>query len=110
MINRPRKELLELLAISKIIFTASKETFGIATVEGIASGCVPIVPDNSAHPETVPIPCYRYLNDIEAVQMINYAMDNTNEENIEKIQLHIKKFSPENFERDFLNTVKSVMM
>ena len=61
--NISRDNLKEILAESKIFFHTGEETFGISVVEGIASGCVPIVPDNTAHRETVPFEELRYEPD-----------------------------------------------
>lgn len=109
IINQPRKELLKLLAQSKIIFSSSQETFGIAIVEGIASKCIPIVPNNSANKEVVPLLGCRYDSKSEAIELINTVMSAKNELKIDILSEHIKQFSYENFERNFLNTVKSVI-
>lgn len=67
-----RDDLKEILARSKVYFCASKETFGISTIEAIASGCIPVVPDNSAHPETVPFDELRFG---DPRQIIHDALD-----------------------------------
>ena len=46
--------ILRVLAGARAYLHASKETFGIAAAEAVAAGCVPVVPDSSAHAETVP--------------------------------------------------------
>ena len=38
----------------------------MAVVKVVAAGCVPVVPDNSAHPETVPFAELRYGTKAEA--------------------------------------------
>ena len=44
-----------LLAASDVIVsTAEHETFGIAAVEAMAAGCVPLLPDRLSYPEIVP--------------------------------------------------------
>ena len=48
------------LGRARVYLHASKETFGIAVAEAVAAGCMPVVPDNSAHPETVPFAKLRY--------------------------------------------------
>lgn len=48
----------------------SEETFGVAVVEAAAAGCVPVVPDNSAHPETVPFAELRYGSEGEAAGIV----------------------------------------
>ena len=52
--NMERSYLVEKMNTSKVYFHCSKETFGISIVESISAGCIPIVPNNSAHKETVP--------------------------------------------------------
>jgi glycosyltransferase involved in cell wall biosynthesis len=45
----------ELLAASDVtVSTAEHETFGIAAVEAMAAGCVPLLPDRLSYPEIVP--------------------------------------------------------
>ncbi|MFB5613130.1 MAG: glycosyltransferase, partial [Nitrosarchaeum sp.] len=58
--NIDRTDLVTRLNNSKIFFHCSNETFGISVIESIAAGCIPIVPDNSAHKETVPFEELRY--------------------------------------------------
>ena len=58
--NLERDRVIENLKKSKVYFHASPETFGITIIESIAAGCIPIVPDNSAHKETVPFAELRY--------------------------------------------------
>lgn len=109
VINQPRSELLELMADSKVMFTSSLETFGITTVEGIASGCVPVVPNKSAHPEVVPVLGCRYNNKAEAINHIEEIMVESNKLKMDILSAHIKDFDFENFKRNILNTVKSVV-
>lgn len=52
-----RDRYQELLAESDIVVScAEHEFFGVATVEAIAAGCVPVLPDDLAYPEIVPRP------------------------------------------------------
>lgn len=45
----------ELLSQSDIVVScANHEFFGVATVEALAAGCVPVLPNNLAYPEIVP--------------------------------------------------------
>jgi len=53
-----------LLGSSGVISPCLQETFGIGVVEGMALGCVPIVPDRLSYQETVPKE-YRYSNESE---------------------------------------------
>lgn len=104
----PRDKLRYILAESKIIFSASFETFGISTIEGIASGCIPVVPNNSAHPEVVPIHGLRYDTEAEAVHTIESAMMGSFS-GTGLLKAHINKYSFATFKTNFLNTIETVM-
>ena len=97
MENPSRDEFLGIMSESKIYFTSSRETFGITTIEAIASGCIPILPDNSAHPETVPFPELRYNIGHDAVRKSEKMMES--EYDIIPLQLHIRQFNHDNFAR-----------
>lgn len=105
----PRDNLKELLAESKIIFTSSKETFGITTIEGIASGCIPIVPDNTAHQETVIFPYLRYDSEQRAVDIINLEMENIDRKLIGFLQQSIERFSFDTFKTKWLNAIEKAL-
>ena len=64
--NLDRRRLEGILASARVYLHSCTEDFGISVVEGIAAGCVPIVPNNSAHPETVPFGELRYDTEEEA--------------------------------------------
>lgn len=55
-----------------VIAPSEQETFGIGIVEGMACGCIPIVPDKLAFQETVPTQ-FRYRDDSDMQQMIDDA-------------------------------------
>ncbi len=99
MPNGSREQLKELLAQSKIYFHTAEETFGISVVESIASGCIPIVPNNSAHPETVPPEELRYTaNDIDsAVSKLCNAVSGNYDHRIDYLKKHISKFDISEF-------------
>jgi len=75
--NIDRNDLIMHLNNSKVYFHCSNETFGITVIESIAAGCIPIVPNNSAHIETVPFDELRYIpNDIlDAKTKLRNALD-----------------------------------
>jgi hypothetical protein len=101
-----KRELIEkYLNSSKIYFQSSKETFGISVIEGIMAGCIPIVPDNTANRETVPINELRYKeNDKnDAKKKIESALRNDFDKYLLKLQLHAKTFSEENFQKNIIN-------
>ena len=96
--NLERKNLVEKVNKSKIYFHCSPETFGITVVESIAAGCIPIVPNNSAHAETVPFAELRYTpNDVlNAKTKLKNALDGKYDQLqktlIEKIKIYDKNY------------------
>lgn len=76
-INCERKTIIDAFAHAKVYFHSSVETFGITVVEAMASGCIPIVPDNSAHRETVPFEELRYIPNslLDATQKVMGALE-----------------------------------
>lgn len=57
----PEGEYRELLCRADVVLaSARQENFGIAVVEAVAAGCVPVVPDAMAYPETISDPDLRY--------------------------------------------------
>jgi glycosyltransferase involved in cell wall biosynthesis len=51
----PRDQYVDLVLRSDVVLsTAKQEFFGIAMVEAIAAGCVPVLPDDVSYPEIVP--------------------------------------------------------
>ena len=107
--NISKIKISQLLSHAKVYLHTSQETFGISVVESIAAGCIPIVPDNSAHKETVPFEELRYKeNEIEdAVKKINYAMEGKFDEFLPKLLSHIEKFSIEIFQKNIINLLEN---
>lgn len=101
--NIERKNLIQIMNSSKVFFHFSKETFGISIVEGIAAGCLPIVPDNSAHNETVPYEELRYRpNDItDATKKLKDAISGKFDHLMEPLKKSIYKFDKDNFKKQF---------
>lgn len=51
----PRAEYIDVVLQSDVVLsTAKQEFFGIAMVEAMAAGCVPVLPDDVSYPEIVP--------------------------------------------------------
>jgi len=98
--NKPRKEMLERLAESKVFLHTSIETFGISVVEAIASGCVPIVPNNSANIETVPIDELRFDNVIQARKKMVKALNGDYDKYLQQLQDHIQQFDVSKFNHE----------
>ena len=104
--NVSPQNIIELLATAKVYLHTSKETFGISVVESIAAGCIPIVPDNSAHKETVPFEELRYKDNEDAVNKINDAMRGKFDDLRPKLFKHIQKFSSEIFQKNIIELIE----
>ncbi len=105
--NISKIKIPQLLLSAKAYLHTSKETFGISVVESIAAGCIPIVPDNSAHKETVPFEELRYKNNEDAVKKINDVMEGKFDDFLPKLSVHIKKFSKEIFQKNIIELINS---
>ena len=103
--NISSEELREKLGSAKVYFHPSKETFGIAVIEAISAGAIPVVPDNSAHPETVPFEELRFKNKEEAVQMLKHAVNGDYDHLRNDLRIHIGKFSVDVFQKGMLSLI-----
>lgn len=108
--NVERSKVVENLQRSKVYFHASPETFGISVVEGIAAGCVPIVPDNSAHKETVPINELRYKtnNKKDAQEKIKKAIAGDYDNLIKPLQDSLKNYDKKIFKDALLSFIQNI--
>ncbi|MHB8601062.1 MAG: glycosyltransferase family 4 protein [Nitrosotalea sp.] len=106
--NTSRDEINMSISSAKVYFHPSKETFGISVVESIAAGCVPIVPNNSAHNETVPFEDLRYEPDDpkDAREHLVKAIKGDFDEYIPKLQQHVKIFDSPNFKKKIIEQIK----
>lgn len=104
--NVPRPRLEEIVAAARVYLHACVEDFGISVVEGIAAGCVPVVPNNSAHVETVPFDDLRYDTEQEAAEKVRAAADGRYDSYLPRLREHIKRFSEEEFHRRMLALVE----
>lgn len=91
--NLGRRRLEGILASARVYLHSSTEDFGISVVEGIAAGCVPIVPNNSAHPETVPFGELRYDTEEEAAEKVRAAAGGEYDSYLPRLQRHADGFS-----------------
>ena len=84
----------------------SEETFGMAVVEAVAAGCVPVVPDNSAHPETVPFDELRYGSEAEAAGIVRGALDGRYDGLLPALRGHVQRFSEGAFQEAMLGIIE----
>ena len=105
-----RSYLIEKMNTSKVNFHCSKETFGISVVESISAGCIPIVPNNSAHKETVPFEELRYeFNNIQdAQEKIKRALSGEFDHFKKPLQESIRKFDQKTFKKSFLSVLENL--
>ena len=108
--NSKRDFIESSLNSSKVCFQSSKETFGISVIEGIMAGCIPIVPNNTANKETVPINELRYKeNDKnDAKRKIESALRGDFDKYLIELQEYVKKFSEENFQKNMINYLQDL--
>ena len=109
LLNISRERLEDKLNSAKVYFSTSKETFGVSVVESIMAGCIPIVPDNTANIETVPIPELRYPEDDigMARKKIKCAISGEYDKYLPKLQEHVKQFTPDNFIKNISQYIKN---
>ena len=102
-------EMRDMLCSAKVYLHAKVEEFGISVVEGIAAGCVPIVPDAAGTKETVPVSDLRYPpNDLNAMQeKVERALAGEYDHHLPFLQKHIEQYDTSVFQRAFLDFVKS---
>ena len=104
--NVGQEVLEQIVGGARAYLHASKETFGIAVAEAIAAGCVPVVPDNSAHPETVPFAELRYGTEEEAARIVREALDGRHDHLLPALRDHVQKFSEEAFQDMMLGIIE----
>lgn len=105
-INVGQGELNGVLAGAKAYLHASKETFGIAVAEAAAAGCIPVVPNNSAHPETVPFAELRYGSESEAAEKLVGALDGRYDRLLPGLRRHVAQFSEHAFQEAMLEIIE----
>jgi len=72
-----KQRYYNLLANSKIVFAPSRqETFGYGVVEGMACGCIPVVPNDLSFTDYVPEEC-RYNDQNEMIKLLKHPPDLT---------------------------------
>ena len=105
--NVKRNQLRGILRNSKVyLHTSVNEHFGISIVEGMASGCVPIVHNSGGPKEFVP-DLLRYEKIEEAAQKIDKAIENWSPKEAYNISKYAQKFSENNFSERFVKIFSS---
>ena len=95
--NLSHAEVVEAVSSSRVYLHAADESFGIAVVEAMAAGCVPIVPNRTATVETVPFEELRFDTEEEAAEKVRAAADGKYDRYLAPLAEHAKKFSEEAF-------------
>jgi len=102
-------KLIEILTSSKyFLHTLENEPFGITTVQGIAAGCIPIVPDSGGQIEIVPVRELRFEYINEVVKIVNQIEKADFSLQLEKLKKHIRKYSENNFKENFKNIMNKL--
>lgn len=105
-VNASEGRLDGILGGAKVYLHPRPESFGIAVVEAVAAGCIPVVPDNSAHPETVPFKGLRYGGAGAGAAAVRAALDGEHDGLLPKLQEHAKRFSEEAFQAGMLKVIE----
>ena len=108
--NASVKKMRDKLCSAKVYLHAKVEDFGISVVEGIAAGCVPVVPDAGGTKETVPVSDLRYApNNLNAMQeKIERALAGEYDHHLPFLQKHIERYDISVFQKSLLDFVKAV--
>ena len=108
--NQSNDTLAKNLYESKVYFSSSRETLGMAVVEGIVGGCIPIVPDNTANRDTVPIKELRFKSDDPAAakEKIELALAGDYDKYLPKLQEHARQFTEESFHQRIIEQIEKV--
>ena len=104
--NLDRAEVVEAVSSSRVYLHAADEPFGIAIVEAMAAGCVPIVPNRAATVETVPFDELRFDTEDEAAAKVRAAADGRYDGYLPRLAEHAEKFSEEAFAGNLLQMVE----
>ncbi len=107
--NITRNEVIQNLKNSKIYFHSSPETFGISIIEAIAANCIPIVPNDSAHKETVPYEQLRYTPDDvpDATKKLTEALSGKFDYILESLNESIMQYDKKNFKKKFIKYLET---
>ncbi len=107
--NAPFSVKMELLQKAKVYFhTRPFEHFGIAIVEGMGAGCIPVVHDSGGPKEIVPEE-WRYENLEEAIQKIKEALHSWSSSVSKDMKTIAHQFREERFQKEFSAALQSYL-
>lgn len=100
-------QLKKLLFCSKVyLHTKVNEHFGISIVEGMSSGCIPIVHD-SGGPKELVSPNFRFTNITDAAHKVEKAVEYWSPTIARTFSKKAESFSEENFSKKFMDLFDS---
>lgn len=95
--NAPNKTVEMLLDKNQVFLHSMKnEKFGMATVEALNRGCVPVVHDSGGQKEVVPDSSFRFNDKEECIEIISGVIEGKRPE-IPDIDEHLKQYTKQNF-------------
>ena len=105
--NFKRDQLRELLLNSKAyLHPTISEHFGVSIIEGMASGCIPVVHNSGGPKEFVPRN-QRFNSVEEAVEIVEKVTDNWSPTTARKVSKYAERFSEDNFSKLFIRIFES---
>jgi len=109
IVNASREDVKRVLWRSRVyLSTAWREQFGIAIVEAIAGGCVPVVRDDGGPKEIVRFPELRFRTQDELDSKVLAALTGDYDHIRPELQWHIQKFDEPQFQESFLRTIETL--
>ncbi len=107
LVNTPFAQLRSIIWNSKVfLHTMKGEDFGIATVEAIMGGCIPLVADSGGCKETVPYKQLRFNTLEEAQELVNQALNSDFDDLLPGLMKYAEKhFSEERFRTQILEQI-----
>jgi len=94
-----------------VLSTAIHDFQGLALIEAIASGCIPIVPNRLYYPDYIPSTyCYEsYLDDIEQEATAMAGLLSRLFATSEHSEIDVSRFKMENLKPQYMNIFKKIM-
>jgi glycosyltransferase involved in cell wall biosynthesis len=100
------EEKVRLMSRAKILLHPTRyEMFGLAIVEGMAAGCLPVVHNSGGPKEFVPSNCL-FESAEEAIEKISEGLNSWSASTAEEMRSIASNFSNENFSKKIIKTVE----